>query len=182
MRWDHLFADLEAQLDELERDDLMTEVIDRTQREQALIRLSDRLRAAGEATIEVRLLSGERLSGQVDAVGADWLTVSGRGGVVGDGLPLGVAVVPLAAVATVRGLPARGIAPEPAVVGRLDLGYAMRLLMREAVPVLVGLLGGGQAMGTIAAVGADYVELMPDGEGGPIMVPFTNVAVVRSRS
>lgn len=190
MRWDHLFADLEAQLDELERDELTSEVIDRTQREKALIRLADRIRAADGKAIDVRLLGGERVSGQVHAVGADWLTLSvgqaavGQAAVgqaaVGQGAVGQVAVVPLAAVVTARGLPSRGVAPESAVVARLDLGYALRLLMREGVSVLVSFVDGEHLKATIATVGADYVELAPDGEGTRVMAPFGNLAVIRS--
>ena len=76
MRWDQLFADLEAQWEAEARRDLDSEVADRTRRERAAIGVYERL--AASVGVEVRLLlrSGEALSGSLADVGRDWLLLS----------------------------------------------------------------------------------------------------------
>jgi hypothetical protein len=74
MHWDELFADLEAQFDELGSAALEADVAERTWVEQSRIRLVDRLRASFGGTVAVSVSgSSEPVVGQIDRVGVDWL-------------------------------------------------------------------------------------------------------------
>ena len=73
MRWQQLFADLEAQLEAEEARDLALEVADRTRRERALVGVPERLLAhRGRTRSQLRLLGGQVLAGEVVDVGLDW--------------------------------------------------------------------------------------------------------------
>ena len=69
MRWQQLFADLEAQLEAEEGRELALEVADRTRRERALVGLPERLLGHRGRTLQVRLLGGQVLAGEVVDVG-----------------------------------------------------------------------------------------------------------------
>lgn len=146
-----MFADLEGQLDEVERVERDAEVVDRTQREQALVHLGDRLRASIGRRVEIRAVGAGDIGGEVVAVGPDWLTLTGPGQVE--------TLVPMAVVLTVKGMRQRGVAAASPVVARLGLGYAIRLILREKAQVSVILVDGRRLDGIISQVGADYFEL-----------------------
>ena len=104
------------------------------------------------------------------------------------------ALVPLAAVLAVSGVPRSGPAPEqgPAaaqVRRALDLRRALRGLARDRAGVAVWLRDGSALAGTVDRVGADHLDLAehPPGEArrpGAVrtvrLVPLTAVSVVRS--
>jgi hypothetical protein len=180
VRWERLFADLQAQLDAADAAELEAEVVDRTRRELATVALLDRLRAArgGDVTIETR--SGV-VRGNLARCGADWVLLAEQGRDL---------LVPMSAVVTVRGLPSFALGGDVDLVrSRLGLGYVLRVLARDRVPVSVGLVGGSGATGTVDRVGADHFELaehdpaQPRREAdvrGVRTVPFAAVDVVRS--
>ncbi len=60
MRWDQLFADLEAQWEAEARRDLDSEVADRTRRERATIGVYERLAVSVGAEVRLLLRSGRR--------------------------------------------------------------------------------------------------------------------------
>jgi hypothetical protein len=182
MRWEALFADLEAEFEEAARADLDLELRDRQRRESSLLRLVDRLAAAEGAEITVHV-PDTVVTGQLRAVGADWLLIS-----VGTTRE---AIVPLAAVLAVAGLSSRSRAPgaEGEVGARMRLGYALRALARDRAGVTLVLSDGSQVSGTLDRVGADFVEVAehPAGEArragaviGVRTVPHTAICVVRS--
>jgi hypothetical protein len=183
VRWDRLFDDLEGQLELAEREEFAAEVADRSRREVALVHLSDRLRQARGAPIELTVHGAGSLQGVIQRVGQGWLL-------------LGVSSQPAALVAShailaVRGLP--GAATEPAAVGavesRLDLGHALRVIARDRSPVTLVLRDGSSCAGTIDRVGADFLDLAEHAPGEPRRagqvsgiraVTFAGLAVVRS--
>ena len=184
MRWDELFRDLEAQAEAAERAEVDAEVTDRSRRELAAVRLTDRLRAAGGSTLTLSVTGGLRITGLLADTGPDWLLLEEAGG--------GSALVPLAAVLGLAGLPPWASAPdsEGAVAARLRLGYALRGLARDRAAVTVFLTDGAAVAGTIDRVGADFLEVTehPVGEPrrrgavrGARVLPFAGVALVRSR-
>lgn len=182
MRWDQLFADLEAQLEAEEARGLVLEVADRIRRERALVGLPERLLAHRYAPVTVCLQGGLVVGGEVQDVGLDWLLVQeGVGRTV---------LVPLAAVLAVSGLTAAVSAGADArMARRFGFGYALRGVSRDRSVVALVDVSGATVTGTIDAVGADALELSehpsdlprrPENVTARRVVPFTAVAALRT--
>jgi hypothetical protein len=179
VRWDALFADLEAQLDREREAEQDAEVAERSRAEWARTALADRLRAHEGAELGLLLAGGHRVAGTCVDVGAEWLVLA-----VGPAQ----ALVPLHAVVAVSGL-SRRVAPPPGVVlRRLGLGHALRALARDRAGVRL-VTAGGDLTGTIDRVGADHLDLAehPAGEArragavrAVLAVPFAALRAVHS--
>ncbi|HEX2362607.1 MAG TPA: hypothetical protein VHI11_11080 [Jiangellaceae bacterium] len=181
MRWQRLFDDLEAQVEQADQALLDSEVADRTRREIARVRLTDRLRASVGATVVLRLSGAGQLAGTVEAAGPDWVLVAERTGTE--------TLVPLAAILGVTGLGPQAAVPgtEGAVGARLGLGYALRRIARDRSSVVVTLSDGSVVRGLVDRVGADAFDLTesdppPASTGaGPagLTVPFAALGALR---
>lgn len=182
MRWDELFADLEAAAEAEDRAGFEAEVADLARTERALLSTADRLRAHVGAALRLHLVDGVELTGRVLDVGRDWLALAtGRVS----------ALVPLAAVTGVDGLTRAAQAPpEPdgPPVLRVGLATALRVLARDRAYVRVTLRGGAVLGGTVDRAGADHLDLAlhPADEprrvgavSGVRCVPFSALVVVR---
>ncbi|MCW2527238.1 MAG: uncharacterized protein JWM76_2098 [Pseudonocardiales bacterium] len=153
MRWDDLFADLEAQLDLLASRERAADVSELARAEIAKIGLVLRLLPSVGAPVSLRCLGDLRTSGTLQRVGPDWLLLDEGAG--------REALVPLAAVLTAGGL-GRLSAPANSlgrVESRLGLASALRGLARDRAPVRVHLVDATVLGGTIDRVGADFFEL-----------------------
>jgi hypothetical protein len=154
MRWERLFDDLEAGLDEHERALVDTDVADLVRAERGRVALSDRLRAHLGAPLVWTVLStgdgGDVLHGEPVDVGTDWVLIrSGRNEIL----------LRLAGVESVTGL-SRTVAPDPGeVTRRLRISTILRGLARDRAVVLVRLGSGRRITGTIDRVGQDHVDL-----------------------
>lgn len=178
MRWDDLFADLEAQLEGEDRAALDAEVAERVRIERGAVTLLDRLRAhvGRPLTLDVGPVL---VRGTVGDVGRDFVLVADEGG--------GESLVPVAALVSVAGL-GRAVAPAPgAVLRRLGLASALRALVRDRAEIRV-VTATSELRGTPAFVAADHVDLVPlrrgdlDGVAGQVLsVPLAALRVVRSR-
>lgn len=182
MRWDDLFADLEAQLAAAEATERAAEVSDRSRREVALLTLVDRARASCGSSVQLRVAGAGAVEGVLVEVGQEWLLLAEPTGQQ--------TLVPTAAVLSVSGLGLRSAAPGSAgrVFERLGLASALRALARDRAPVLAWLRDGGTVSGTIDRVGSDFVELRAHGAGEVALrgeplpvrtVPLAALAVVR---
>lgn len=182
MRWKALFDDLEAQVEAAEQAELDAEIRDRTRREAALVRTSDRLRAAVGQPLTLVLHGAGTVRGDLLDVGEDWLLLEEPG--------LREALVPSAAVLSVSGLGRRTSAPgaEGVVAARLDLRWALRGLARSRAALHVVLRDGSLLVGTLDRVGADHVELAEHAPGearrtgavrGVRLVPLPALALLR---
>lgn len=149
MRWDDLFSDLEALVEEEDRAALDAEVADLARAERAALTLADRLRGHVGAAVRLTLVDGEPVEGRVDEVGATWVSLAGSGDLL----------VPLGAVTAVAGLGAAASPQEPGLVRRLPFSVVLRGLSRDRRPVSVRLVGGTRLDGTIDRVGADHLDL-----------------------
>lgn len=178
MRWERLFADLEAQLDAAEDAEFASEVADRSRREVALITLADRLRST-DGDVQLGVGGAGVAGGRVVGCGPDWALLA-------DGAA--ETLVSLAAVVWIRGLSAIAEAPASVVTARLGLGYALRGIARDRAETTVMLTSGDRVTGTIDRVGADFVDLAEHPLGEPRRaaavqsirtVPFSSLAALR---
>lgn len=149
MRWERLFADLEAQYEAAAEADFGGEVADRSRREIALVKLSDRLRSTA-SEVQVGLAGADVVHGVVRTCGPDWALL---------GADAAEILVPLAAVTWIRGLSAQAETSGSAVAARLTLGHALRGLARDRAETMVLLRTGERLTGTVDRVGADFIDL-----------------------
>jgi hypothetical protein len=153
MRWEQLFADLQAQFEAEESAAEQAECGSRARSEIGAVTLGDRLRGALGLHVVLGCGGAGTLAGTVVDVGTDWLLVENEGA--------RQSLVATAAVRSVSGLGRRTAAPEGVgtVRGRLDLRRALRGLARDRAAVQILLDDGGVLTGTLDRVGADYVDL-----------------------
>jgi hypothetical protein len=184
MRWQQLFADLQAQFDEAEWAHERVESASRARSEAGAVAFADRLRGAIGVDVVLRCRGAGQVAGVLVEVGPDWLLVDGE-----RGRELLVAAV---AVRTATGLTRRTSPSDPRPVRvELDLRRALRGLVRDRSPVTVVLDDGATITGTFDRVGADFVELAEHPPGEPRRqgavravhaVPLATVAVVARAS
>jgi hypothetical protein len=153
MRWEQLFADLEAQWDGQQDAADQAEDASRARAEYGRVLLTDRLRGSVGQQLSLRCRGAGELAGRLVDVGVDWvLLVDGQGREL---LVAGGAVSAVAGlVATTAGATADG-----EVARRLDLRRALRGLARDRAAVSCLLDDGGVLGGTVDRVGADFLEL-----------------------
>jgi hypothetical protein len=160
MRWDAMFADLEAQAEAMSRAERAAEVDERARIEVGALVMLDRLRAAVGTRLRLRCVGPLAINGVLTAVGRDWLLLDagdGREAVVALESLLGVGE--LGRLSTVPG--AAGI-----VESRLALPHALRGIARDRSPVRLSLADGSTLTATIDRVGADFVDAAIHPAGG----------------
>lgn len=190
MRWEQLFADLEAQYAALSDAELAGEIADRQRTEFGAITTCERLRGSIGAPVRITLQSGVAVSGVLRRVGADWLLVEES--------PGSEVLAAFAAIVVIDGLGSNTALPAGELDSRLTLRLALRGLARDRAPVTITVLGapvaetgtGLELAGTIDRVGADFVELADHAaweprRGGAVrtrrLVPLARVLMVRAR-
>lgn len=182
MRWEALFADLDAQAGALEQAERAAEVEERTRAELGAITLVDRLRGALGLPLALRAVGGLALSGRLRRVGPDWLLLD-----EGDGRE---AVAVLAGLLAVNGLGRTSAVPGTmgVLTAKLGLRHVLRGIGRDRSTVRLHLVDGAVLGATIDRVGADFVEVAvhPVGEArrrGAVrevaLVPLSAVVAVR---
>ncbi|MGY1857905.1 hypothetical protein [Modestobacter sp. SYSU DS0290] len=152
MRWEQLFADLEAQAADQEVAELDAEAASRSRAAVGQVRLAERLRGALGAEVLLTCAGAGELGGRLVEVGVDWLLLVD--------VQQRELLVATRAVRAVGGLTtltvevAAGGAPS-----RLDLRRALRGLARDRATVQCLLDDGSVFAGTVDRVGADHLEL-----------------------
>lgn len=184
MRWDALFDDLETQMGAGERQDLDTEIADRTRTEEAAVELADRLRGSLGRRIVVQLASGSTFEGTLSHAGSQALVLDD---------PRHQVLVPYSSAARYVGLSRLALAEPSKVRQRLGLASALRGLARDRAGLAV-LISGGPAgettlFGVIDRVGRDYLDLAVTGDGEErraanvrqlATIPFAALAAIKS--
>jgi hypothetical protein len=182
MRWEALFADLEAEVDAEADAERRSEVADRIRSEFGRLRLIDRLQpllSRPDSVVRMALPGGEVVAGAVLALGSDWALLAQQGAAE--------CLVSLAAVQWIEGV--GGAAAEPGWEGkvglRLGLRAALRRIAQDRSTVALSLLGGQTQVGRVARVASDHVVLEPaDGDrraSGGVTVPLAAIACLRRR-
>ncbi|RBY96469.1 hypothetical protein DQ237_07395 [Blastococcus sp. TF02-8] len=153
MRWQQLFADLQAQFEAAEDAEARAEHASRARAEMGAVRLADRLGGALGTPLALSCRGAGRVTGVLVETGSDWLLLADERN--RDQL------VAVAAVRAVSGLGRRSAPAEEdgPVRARLDLRRALRGLARDRSAVQVVLDDGTALTGTVDRVGADYLEL-----------------------
>jgi hypothetical protein len=181
VRWEGLFADLEAQAEELEIAQRAAEIDERARAESGRIRLLDRLRPAVGLPVRLRCL-GDAVAGVVRRVGPDWVLVD-------EGSDRET-VVATAALLSVSGLTQLSAVPdtESTVESRLGLRHVLRGIARDRSAVRITDRSGSTVDGTIDRLGADFMEVAEHAAGEArrwtdvrdvAVVPLAALAVVR---
>lgn len=193
VHWDRLFEDLEGQLAsewEAERAALDAE----SERLRiSRLELHSRLRvlcAAGAVAV-IDLPASRRVRVRMQALGADWVAVSGTDEAV---RPRGLRVIPLHAVRGLtldHGMLLASLAPAaeetPSLRERMTLGFVLRDLARRRIGVRLTTLEGEDLSGTIDRAGVDHLDLAVHDAGearvasavrGFRLIPFAALASV----
>lgn len=184
MRWEQLFADLDARFDQLADDQLSAELADRQRVAVGAVPLTARLAGAIAHPVRLRTTSGA-VSGVLRQVGPDWALVRE--------VPGREALVNLSAVTVIEGLTAATGRPPTGIGLRLNLRHMLRGIARDRSPVMVSAPGsdpsGTDISGTIDRLGADFLELAVHAPWearraaavrSVVAIPLGAVAVVRA--
>jgi len=167
VRWDHLFADLEGQLEAERSAQFQADVAELTRAERAAVELTSRVLAQKGAEVVVALVTGDTVRGTVADAAAQWILLAEGARQV---------LVPRAAIAAVHGLGSRTRAATE-VERRLSLGHALRALSRDRARVVVRTRGH-ELSGIVGAVGSDCVDIATGAESTAV-VPFDAIVTVR---
>ena len=151
MRWQRLFADLQAEFEAAEAAEEWAQLPSRTRAETGAVRLADRLGGAVGRRVSLRCRGAGEVAGRLAERGPDWLLLEDDAG--------REVLVALPAVLAVAGLVRATAAPEAGSPVTVDLRRVLRGLVRDRSPVTVVLDDGGVLTGTLDRVGADFVEL-----------------------
>lgn len=179
MRWESMFADLEAQADALERAERSAEAEELARAEFAAIALTDRLRAAIGRPVRLQVMGAVVLRGRVSECGPDWVLLEEEGG--------GEALVRAGAVLTVAGLGRHALTTTgaDAFQRRGGLRVLLRAIARDRAVVNLHLVDGNVVPARLGRVGADFVEAACDGTTDSasevLCVPYQALAAVRRR-
>ena len=183
MRWQELFADLEAQACALERAATEGEISERIRGELARVEVVNRLRAQVGARLTARVEGVGDVSGRLDRVGAGWLLV-----VVADT----ELIVPTSALVFCVDLPLESVSADSVSVvsSRLGLTSVLRAVARDRSVVTVVARDRTTVTGTPDRVGADFVDVAVHEVGDAprrsqvrsrATVPFEAIGCVRRR-
>jgi hypothetical protein len=192
MRWEQLFADLEAQYDELEEAQLQAELAERQRIEFGGVGMVARLAGSIGGAVRLRTTSGVAVTGILRRLGPDWALLGEA--------PGRESVVALAALSMVEGLTSATGQPLGRVAGRLTLRSALRGLARDRSAVALTVAGspegpdsgsGTEITGTIDRIGADFLELALHPAWEPrraasvrqvVLVPLSAMVFVRAQA
>ncbi|MFX0539215.1 hypothetical protein ACQBAT_04710 [Ornithinimicrobium sp. Y1847] len=202
MRWDRLFADLEAQLDGLARAEHAAEVAEHTRAEVGQVELIARLVAAQDYPLRMRVSGLGWIAGRLVDVGDGWLLLEREeatpptGAHAHGAAPISSTraargaelIVPIGALSALEALGSAVDARPAAASRRFGLRHALRAVSRDRAPVRVHDRDGDQVTGTIERVLADHLDLVRHADDqaprarvarGRVTIPYAALAAVR---
>ena len=151
MRWNDLFADLDAQLESAQAAEQWAEVVDRSRREFAGLSLLDRASAHLGANLLLGVVGTTPVGGRLVDLTQEWLLIEEP--------PGREVLVPVQACSWLLGLGrAAQVQPARSLTRRLGLGSALRSLARQRIQVQMLLLCGSSLTGTIDRAGAEHQQ------------------------
>jgi hypothetical protein len=153
MRWDVLFADLEAQADAIERSERAIEIGELTRIEVGCLGLLERLRPALGTALRLRCAGGFATSGKLVRVAPEW-------GLIDEGQGRD-SLLALGNVISIAGLGRLSAPPGAAgaVESRLGIRHALRAIAADRSVTQLCLSDGSALSGTVDRVGKDFLEL-----------------------
>ena len=161
MRWDSLFADLEAQAEALSVAERSAEVEDRTRFEIGRVNVHDRLAAVLNSEIKLRCLGDLWITGRLRRSHPDWLLIEQDG--VRDALVLTAGIVSIAGLS--RSATTAGDEAVRSVHSKLGVRHALRGVVRDRSSVRMQLADGTALTATLDRVGADFIDCATHAEG-----------------
>jgi hypothetical protein len=188
MRWEELFADLEGEFDAGKRAEQDAEIAEQTRAELAQITFASRLRAQVDARITLHVDGVGVVAGLLQRMGADFALLDTGTDAAGTDV-----AVSLGAITAAEALPfdARADAGVSRVASRLPLRSVLRGLAADRAYVVVRRRSGESDGGTLARIGADFVDLSVHEAGelprsnavrSTITIPTAAIAVVLRHS
>lgn len=180
MRWELLFADLEAQMHAASQLELEQRVNELARIEASQLTLSEALRGSVDMRLSIVMVNGTAFHGRAAMVEPQWLLLNEGDRSI---------ILPLAKIIRVQGLGARRAKTTSNIP--FTLPAALRVLARNRSMVVLDLDGvrGGSVRGVLDAVGADFVQLMQlaDGIGrdggnrqGAVVLPIAALCAIAS--
>ncbi|WP_394215836.1 hypothetical protein [Brachybacterium vulturis] len=162
MRFERIFEDLEGQFAHHQQEEVRAVSEDLTRAERGQLTLADRFRGAQGHPVTLHLGGSVRVAGTVREAATEWIALTAKGGGRS-------AVVPLAAVVMVEGLPSRARLAEDSPSSSWTLGSILREIARDRSVVRLET-SGGVLTRRIAAVGADALDIrsLPTGESSAV--------------
>ena len=167
MRWEKLFAEIEAQSGDVARAERDAEILDRTEGEWAATSWRDRL-APGPISLRVAGLG--RIDGSLARITGAWLLLQT------DAYEVIVNPDWVSAVST----SASRAKPLSALERRMTWVHAIRMLQREGARIHVVRADGSSVDGTARLAGKDFVEIKTD-QSTDEMVPYSMLAAISCR-
>lgn len=180
MRWELLFADLEAQMHAASALDQEQRINELARIEASQLTLSEALRGSLGLKLSIIMRNGLAFHGHVSKVEPQWILLHEGDRSV---------ILPLAKIIRIQGLGNQRAKTRSSI--RFTLPAALRVLARNRSMVVLDLDGerGGAVRGVLDHVGADYLQLMQlaDGVGrgggntqGSVVIPVAALVAVAS--
>lgn len=180
MRWETLFADLEAQLDGEAARGRTAEIQEMVGYERSQVPMAGRLVAWVGQQVEIVTLGGQRFSGVLRSSGSGWVAL--RSG----------ALEYVVLTSSIRSIEGRGQRVGSTERGRISLRLALRAIARDRAAVTIFATDGEvAATGTIDYVGTDFLQVALHAPGelperstitARQVLPLTAVAVIQRHS
>lgn len=167
-----MLEDLEQQAEGLALAERDAEVAELGRAAYSTVDLASRVHASLGRQVSLEVLVLGRLSGRLSSAGAGWLLL---------GAPATEWLVPLPRVTAFEGLSEWALTPVARpLTARLGFGSVLRRLAEQGDRVTAVRSDGARVAGLLRRVGADFVEVVPEGRAGGrlVLLPVDHLVAV----